>query len=225
VFTEDELLPISALQHLVFCERQCALIHLEQVWQENRLTVEGRLMHERVDTRLPESRGRVRIAFGLSLQSLRLGLTGRADVVEFHEAEGEDIVRHGIEQPVSRACPFPVEYKRGKPKSDRCDEVQLCAQALCIEEMLGVSVPRGALFYRTIRRRREICFDNALRSETEDAARKLHELIDGQATPMARQGPHCRSCSLRQTCLPVLPTLKRSATRYLEEAIESAERS
>jgi len=134
-YTEDDLIPISALQHFVFCERQCALIHIEQAWTENRLTAEGRLLHERVHDQGGESRAGVRIERGLPLRSLRLGLVGVADVVEFH--------------PLSEGGwrPFPVEYKRGKPKRNACDEIQVCAQALCLEEMLGVRIPAGALFY------------------------------------------------------------------------------
>ena len=139
MYTEDDLLPISGLQHLLFCERQCALIHLEQVWAENRLTVEGKNMHDRVHEREAESRPGIRIVRALRLRSLRLGLTGMADVVEFHLDSG---VR-------SQGLPFPVEYKRGKPKADYSDSVQLCAQAICLEEMLSCTIPAGALFYGT----------------------------------------------------------------------------
>jgi CRISPR-associated exonuclease Cas4 len=139
MYVEDDLLPISALQHLLFCERQCALIHVEQVWAENRLTVEGRHLHERVDGGEHETRGGLRTARALPIRSLRLGLAGRADVVEFHASEGA----------AGPPRVVPVEYKRGRPKSHRADEVQLCAQALCLEEMLGVHVAAGALFYGT----------------------------------------------------------------------------
>ena len=130
MFTEDNLLPISALQHLLFCERQCALIHLERAWQENRLTAEGRIMHERVHEGGDETRRDVRIVRGLRLRSLALGLVGIADVVEFHRAAD------GVAVPESAGTwrPFPVEYKRGRPKSEPWDAVQLCAQALCLEE-------------------------------------------------------------------------------------------
>ena len=131
MYSIDDLLPLSALQHIVFCERQCALIYTEQAWTENRLTVEGKIMHERVHDESRESRGDVRIDYGVSLRSLRLGLIGKADVVEFHR------------QPDGSWRPFPVEYKRGKPKADDCDKVQLCAQAICLEEMLSVRSRRG----------------------------------------------------------------------------------
>ena len=121
MYTEDDLIPLSALQHILFCERQCALIHIEQVWSENLFTAEGRIMHERVHTADRESRGDIRIEFGMWLRSLRLGLIGKADVVEFHRKP--DSQKAGSEVWV----PFPVEYKRGKPKKDNCDKVQLCA--------------------------------------------------------------------------------------------------
>ena len=148
-FAERDLLPLSALQHLVFCERQFALIHVEQVWTENVLTVEGRQLHEQVDGGEAEARGEVRIARSVPLRSLRLGLTGRSDVVELRRsADGVEIP--GVS---GRWRPYPIEYKRGKPKPHRADEVQLCAQGMCLEEMLGVEVPLGALFYGTTRRR------------------------------------------------------------------------
>ena len=140
-YSEDDLIMISALQHFAFCPRQCALIHIEQVWTESGLTAEGRIMHEKVHEEQRESRGAVRIECGIPLRSLRLGLIGKADVVEFHR------IGKGVWQP------FPVEYKRGKPKPDHCDKVQLCAQAMCLEEMLSVPVPEGALFYGRTRRR------------------------------------------------------------------------
>ncbi|MDR3723461.1 MAG: CRISPR-associated protein Cas4 [Terracidiphilus sp.] len=202
MYGEDDLLPLSGLQHLMFCERQWALIHLEQQWEENRLTAEGRLLHEAAHTAGTESRGPVRIARGLALRSLRLGLAGQADVVEFH---GHD--------------PFPVEYKRGKPKSNRCDEIQLCAQALCLEEMLAVSIPAGALFYGTTRRRTDVAFDAALRTLVEDLAGRMHTLYRLGKTPEAVYAPRCEQCSLMELCLP---RRTRSASRYLRDRLRQA---
>src|ERR1700693_673793 len=149
LFSEDELLPLSGLQHLQFCERQWGLIHIEQQWEENRLTAEGRILHERVHEAGTEARPGVVIARGLYLQSLRLGLTGQADVVEFHQSEA------GVELPGRKGWwrSFPVEYKRGRPKANSCDEVQLCAQTLCLEEMFGTAIESGAFFYGMNRRR------------------------------------------------------------------------
>src|SRR4051794_15637883 len=140
---EDALIPLSALQHQLFCPRQCALIHVEGLWAEDGATAEGRILHEKVDAGRPETRPGVRVARALSIRSLKLGVTGKADSVEFHQ--GRD--------PGEPARPFPVEYKRGKPKAHRADEVQLCAQGICLEEMFGVEVAEGALFYGTTRRR------------------------------------------------------------------------
>src|SRR4030042_5519578 len=164
-YTEEDLIMISALQHIAFRERQCALIHIEQIWDENRATAEGRIMHERVHEQDHESRGNVRIEYGLPLRSLKLGLVGKADVVEFHRLDKD------------KWQPFPVEYKRGKPKPDDCDKIQLCAQAICLEEMLGVEVPCGALFYGKTRHRLEVTFDPSLRENTQQAAARAHEVI------------------------------------------------
>jgi CRISPR-associated exonuclease Cas4 len=206
MFAEDDLLPLSALQHLLFCERQCALIHVEQLWADNRLTVEGSHLHQRADSGQDESRGGVRIARGVPLRSLRLGLIGKADVVEFHRAA----------QGADEWQPLPVEYKRGKPKRDRSDEVQLCAQALCLEEMLGIPVPAGALFYGTTRRRLDIVFDAPLRALTEATAARLHALLRASVTPPAVKEPKCDSCSLIHHCLPPDRRRARSAAGYLD---------
>jgi CRISPR-associated exonuclease Cas4 len=229
VFSEDELLPLSALQHLIFCERQCALIHVEKVWVDNVLTVEGTALHQRVDEEPGETRGTLRVARGLALRRLRLGLSGRADAVEFrsglHEERGGSDRRDGRlpegESP-SRGPgqPCPVEYKRGKPKENHADEVQLCAQALCLEEMLGVAVPSGAIFYGQTRHRKNVSFSSDLRRETEDAAARLHELLAAGRTPRARREPKCDRCSLLEICMP--DALGTSAQRYLLRQIRHA---
>lgn len=216
--TEADLLPLSGLQHLIFCERQCALIHLEQTWKENVLTAEGRVLHERVDGGDGEARGNVRIARGLPLRSLRLGLTGRADVVEFHRVTcTEDGV--GLPGLGGHWRPFPVEYKRGQSKRIDCDRTQLCAQALCLEEMLEVPVRTGALFYGQVRRREDVYFDRPLREMTEDAARRFHDLIAKGETPFVYRAPKCRSCSLLDVCLPPSKRHRRSVSRYLASAV------
>jgi CRISPR-associated exonuclease Cas4 len=209
--TEDDLLPVSALQHLLFCERQCALIHVEGLWADNRLTVEGSHLHRKVDAGAGERRHDVRTARSLSLRSFRLGLVGKADTVEFHGPPG------------GAYGPFPVEYKRGRPKRDRSDEVQLCAQALCLEEMLECAVPAGALFYGTTRRRQDVTFDAELRRTTEAAAARLHQLVREGHTPPARREPKCESCSMLELCLPAPTRGTRSVRRYLEKALASRE--
>lgn len=214
MFSEDDLLPISALQHLLFCERQCALIHIEQVWEENRLTAEGRNLHERVHRQESESRPGIRIARGLRLRSLRLGLVGMADVVEFHmNSQISD-----LGSPPGQ--PFPVEYKRGQPKPDHCDEVQLCAQALCLEEMLGVAIPAGALFYGTTRRRQDVAFDDPLRTLTVKTTERLHALIGMGFTPGPVYGPKCEHCSLLNVCMPRNVRLGPSVAQYLSGMLD-----
>lgn len=224
-YDEDDLLPISALQHLAFCERQCALIYLENAWAENRLTAEGRQLHERTHAEGVESRGDLRTVRGLRLQSLRLGLSGVTDVVEFHRCPeslgGSDA---GVELPgiTGRWRPYPVEYKRGKPKADLCDEVQVCAQAICLEEMLGVSIAEGALYYGRPHRRHEVQFLTYLRDATERLALRLHEMVAGGATPPAVYEKKCESCSMLDICLPKSAAAGRSARRYLADALSDA---
>lgn len=215
VYSEDELIPISALQHLAFCERQCALIHIEQVWAENRLTAEGRVLHERVHDAGSESRPGVRTARGLRLRSLALGLTGVADVVEFLP-DDQGVAVPGLR---GRWQPFPVEFKRGRPKSDCCDDVQLCAQALCLEEMLGATIREGALFYGQPRRREDVAFDGALRGIVTTHSAKAHDLIRSGRTPPAVYAPKCESCSLFDLCKPTTAGAGKSARRYLGQML------
>lgn len=212
-YNEDDLLPLSALQHLLFCERQCALIHVEQVWNENLFTAEGRIMHERVHEADAESRGDIRIQFGMPLRSLRMGLIGKADVVEFHRTKSP------LKAEVCEWLPFPVEYKRGKPKPDNCDKAQLCAQAICLEEMLQCEVPEGAVFYGKNRRRLEVRFDEKLRRETEQAAARLHELVRAGKTPPARYEKKCDSCSLMNLCMPKVAGAGKNVSRYLSRVL------
>lgn len=188
----DDPIPLSALQHALYCLRQCALIHIERIWEENRLTAEGRVLHETVDVHQRHRRKGVRVVTSLPIASDRLGLSGVADLVEFHAGpDGE--------------TPYPVEYKRGRPKPHRADEVQLCAQALCLEEMTARPVPEGALFYGETRRRHPVAFDPALRDLTETTARRLHAMMrDGRLPPPTDTRKLCRACSLATACQPAL---------------------
>lgn len=204
MFTEDDFIQINALQHYVFCPRQCALIHVEDVWQENLYTTRGALLHEKVDSDTFETRGALKTVRGLRIHSRRLGITGRADVVEFRAA------------PPGSAGPevMPVEYKAGKPKEDLSDKVQLCAQALCLEEMLNTKVRRGAFFYGRIRRRVMVDIDDALRKQTEEIIAAVHGLVSGGRAPnlneliqqagvtMSHYLKRCRRCSLQEVCQP-----------------------
>lgn len=216
MFTEEDLLPLSGLQHMLFCERQWALIHLEQIWMENRLTADGRVMHERVHQSESEGRPGLRVVRGLRLHSLRLGLSGQADVVEYHRSEDAGIALPG-RQGLWRA--FPVEYKRGKPKADACDEVQLCAQGLCLEEMYGSPVAGGALYYGEPRRRTDVPFSLELRAQTEALASRMHALYKARLTPQADWQPKCDSCSLRDACLPKLRKRAPKVAEYLAGAL------
>ncbi len=199
----SNLLPLSALQHLVFCERQCALIHVEGLWAENRLTVEGNHLHRKAHDGPDGHRKSVRMARGMELVSHELGLIGRADVVEFPN-----------EGPVR-----PVEYKRGRPKRHDADLVQLCAQAICLEEMLGLDdpLPEGAIFYGQTRRRLDVLFTSSLREKTRGAAARLHAMIASGVTPTARRERKCDRCSLLALCLPDAMRSRATARRYIEQ--------
>lgn len=206
MYTEEDFLPLSALQHFVFCRRQCALIHIERIWVENLFTAEGRVMHERAHDEGRQTLSGVRIERGLVLRSEKLGLNGQADVVEFR-GDGRDMV------------PFPVEYKRGKPKPDNCDAVQLCAQAMSLEEMLGVPVPEGALFYGKTRRRQDVIFDAGLRAETSRIAALLHELVRAGVTPRPEYSAKCDTCSFFEMCMPKKLASAPSVKDYLEKGL------
>ena len=203
MYDESDYIMLSALQHYQFCPRQCALIHIEQQWAENRYTAEGKVLHERADSNKSERLGSVRIVRTLPICSQQYGLSGQADVVEFHD-DGRV---------------YPVEYKRGKPKQDHCDEVQLCAQALCLEEMLTLKIESGALFYGQRRRRKEILFDAELRGLTQEIIDKTHQMIAGGKTPQAVYSKKCDACSLLGLCLPKSCDGDHSVKRYLSSML------
>lgn len=216
MYTEDELLPISALQHLAFCERQWGLIHLEGAWSENYLTAQGDVMHEKAHEEETESRRDLRITRGLKLRSLRLGLVGQADVVEFHKATQG---KKGI--PLIGATglwyPLIIEYKRGKPKLGHEDEVQLCAQAMCLEEMLEIDILSSSFFYGQPRRRYDLNITDALRKETESLIMRLHDMTDAGITPAGIYTKRCKACSLIDICLPKIIKSGKNVQNYLEQ--------
>ena len=211
---DDGYLLISGLQHLVFCEKQWALIYLENLWDENLLTVEGRHLHKNVHKIGRESRGEVKLATDLALCSRRLGIRGAADMVEFHhdEERGVRVAAFGGRR---RWVPYPVEYKRGRKRPDLADEMQLCAQAVCLEEMLGAAVPRGALFYGEPRRRTEIEFTPELRAKLEAACARAREIMDGVSAPRYNAGRHCKKCSLNEFCMPEETGARDRSARYV----------
>ena len=206
MFTEDQLLPLSALQHWLYCPRQCGLIHLEQVWAENKFTAEGQVLHHKAHEGADESKAGVRITRSMAVRSLVLGISGQCDIVEFHR-DGRVV---------------PVEYKRGKPKTHRADEVQLCAQAMCLEEMLGVPITSGALFYGEKKRRTVIEFDATLRQLVRETATALHAMIDSRITPSAEyDSRRCDACSLIDLCQPKALRFKRGAAAWFASALKS----
>ncbi len=238
---EDDYLPLSALNDLLYCERRCALHRIEEVWVENAHTLSGTLSHKRADKPVDWKCESGREVHGMWLKSDRLRLVGKADVVEFqdvgeslrdsHSARSSVAVRDSGEignsplfnESVSRsdaATPYPVEYKRGKRRKWDNDDVQLCAQAMCLEEMLGVSVPRGAIFHIKSKRRREVIFTDKLRKKTEATAARLHELIASGITPAAVLKPQCDGCSLREVCLPELADQTARVERYCRELFQ-----
>ena len=206
--TADYLM-LSALQHYAFCPRQFALIHNEQVWADNRYTEEGNILHERVDSGVAEQRVEVRYERGVSLESSRYRLKGKMDLLEI--VKGSD----GDERY------FPVEYKRGKPKVQDWDRVQLCAQALCLEEMRSVSITEGAIWYWEVRKRESVTFDKSLRDETERVIHAAHELkASAETPPPIKDRKRCRACSLFDLCEPNL--FRTDASRdYVNRIYES----
>lgn len=199
----DGYLPLSGLQHIVFCERQAALIHIERVWKENVATVQGTIVHSRVDQPGKDHRRGVRVVRSVPLVSHRLRISGIADTVEYRRERGKAEV------------PFPVEFKRGTARPRLADQIQLCAQAMCLEEQHGVTVPQGALFYDASHRRVDVEFAPPLRETTQQAAERFHLLMAQRCLPRAVPAPHCRACSLESLCMPQLSATPSRATDYL----------
>ncbi len=234
-YTTDDLLPLSGIQHFLFCRRQWALIHIEQQWKENALTAEGRIMHKRADDPFfTETRNGVITARSVPVASYRLGLSGVCDVVEFlpsplrHAQRGAPAPLPGGEGSAGVKLPnregfyfpVPIEYKRGKPKREPVDESQLCAQAMCLEEMLSTSIPRGYLYYGQTRHREEVEFTPQLRTLVEEMSAEMHNYFSRGYTPKVKTHKGCRSCSLADVCLPVLQEKVVTASRYIRQNIE-----
>ena len=215
-YKEEDWLQLSGLQHFAFCRRQWALIHIENQWAENYRTVDGRLMHEHVhDQELRESRGGRLIVRGLAIHSAQLGVSGQCDAVEFRrDPNGVSLrKREGL------WLPYPVEYKRGKPKEHNADELQLCAQAMCLEEMLCCAVPEGALYYGEPRRRTAASFTPELRGQVRDSLEEMHQLYKKRHTPKVKPSKSCNAWSIKEQCLPALMRGKK-VSDYLASAME-----
>jgi CRISPR-associated exonuclease Cas4 len=218
-YLPDELLPLSGIQHFVFCRRQWALIHVERQWQENALTVEGKLLHKRADDPFfSETRKGIITARSVPIASYRLGLTGVCDVIEFTESS-EGVQLMGREQ---LYLPAPVEYKRGHEKRDACDEAQICAQAICLEEMLSVAIPCGYLYYGETRHRVSVELTAELRELVRKMSEEMHAYFQRGYTPRVKTSKACRSCSLVDICLPGLQENGMAASKYIKQQIKEA---
>lgn len=218
IYTEDEFLMLSGIQHIAFCERQYALAYIEMQWEENVSTVEGHHLHEHCDDPFyDESRKDLIIMRSVPLISKRLGLTGRADVVELCRSDDMNTeCTIAIDTKQGRWYVMPVEYKRGKPKPDECDEVQLCAQAYALEEAYNIIITKGYLYYGETRHRHEVFFSDSLRAKTGELALRMHELFQSGVTPAPVPGKRCNGCSLVNICIPRLKTTYGNVNRYLE---------
>ncbi len=219
MYSEDEYLMLSGVQHFAFCRRQWALIHIENQWAENYRTVDGNIMHERVhDAKFHEKRGETVITRAMPVSSARLGISGECDAVELKK-DVKGIELYGLD---GKYTVTPVEYKRGEPKENDCDAVQLMAQALCLEDMLCCDIKFGYLYYGEIRRRVKVVFDSELRKRTEDIISEMHDLYKKQYTPKVKRRKCCNACSMKNICLPVICGDKK-ASEYIREMLGEVE--
>ncbi len=204
MFSESDLIPISALQHFVFCPRQCALIHLERSWDENVLTVQGENLHRKAHLPGVETRPNLKKTFDMPLRSLKFGIVGKADVIlKFDEKTY-----------------VPLEYKHGKPKVKEMDTVQVCAQALCLEEMKGITIEKGLIYYFGIKKRIEVVIDDALRAKTIETIKGVRNLFENGKTPSPLYSKRCKSCSLYDECLPELFQKPKKVGAYMSRMLE-----
>lgn len=218
-YNEEDFLLLSGIQHFSFCKRQWALIHIEQQWRENLHTVEGQILHERAhDGTQKEKRGDLVVTRGMAIFSRTLGITGSCDIVEFHkDADGVNIFgRNGTYRPI------PVEYKKGKPKEDESDMLQLCAQAMCLEEMLVCDIPEAFMFYGETKRRLKVALDEGLRTRLKAMVKEMHDLYDRRYTPKVKVSNKCKACSLSEICMPKL-CKNPSVANYIKKNISEVE--
>ncbi len=215
MYEEDDYLMLSGLQHFAYCRRQWALIHIEQQWAENERTIDGQLFHKKAhDAGFTEKRGDMLITRGLHIKSAELGVSGICDVVEFHRSE-QGITLFSFE---GRWQPYPVEYKKGEPKENNADELQLCAQAMCLEEMLLCDIPEGSLFYGQNRRRTHVEFTKELREQVKSMLTEMHDLWEKGYTPKVKPKKDCNACSLKEICVPRLSRSKLVSS-YIEASL------
>lgn len=216
-YTPEELLPLSGIQHFSFCRRQWALIHIENQWKENVYTFEGHLLHEKVDDPyISETRGDFFISRSVPIVSYNLGLNGICDLIEFVKDPNGVF----INKKDATYIPYPVEYKRGKPKHDPVDEIQLCAQAICLESMLSTEISIGYIYYGLTRHREKILFSNELRNLVFAISHEMHDYFDRKYIPKVKPSKACRSCSLYEICQPELMNKKEKVSSYINSYLE-----
>lgn len=216
-YNEDDFLMLSGIQHFAFCRRQWALIHIEQLWEENLRTTEGNILHENChDGYSSECRGDVIISRGMPIFSRTLGASGECDIVEFRKS------KNGVSLAGKEGLyiPYPVEYKHGEPKTDDCDIMQLSAQAVCLEEMLCCNITEGAIFYGKTRRRQKIEITDELKTKVREMFCEMHKLFEQGYVPKVKMTKSCNACSIKNLCLPKLMKIK-SAKAYMDENLGS----
>lgn len=215
-YNEEDYLMLSGLQHFRFCRRQWALIHIENQWEENYRTIDGKIVHENAhDQSFTESRGDIIITRGVNVFSRTLGVSGQCDVLEYHRDENG----YSLNGKEGKWRPYPVEYKRGAPRNDTGDALQLCGQAMCLEEMLCCDIPKGALYYNETRRRVSVDFTEELRREVKRLLLEMHDLYKKQYTPKVKPAKACNACSMKELCIPKLSRVK-SVSVYIQNAKE-----
>ena len=215
MYREEEFLQLSGIQHFVFCRRQWALAYIEMQWQENVRTVEGKILHENAhNALLKEKRGDVITVRAMPVHSRQLGVSGECDVVEFHKSK-EGIQLHGH---TGNYTVIPIEYKRGKPKTDDSDILQVTAQALCLEEMLCGEIPYGYIYYGEIKHRMKVEFTEEIREKVKDIFEEMHKYYRQCYTPKVKTSSKCKSCSLQDICLPVV-NKNRSVASYIQKVL------
>lgn len=223
MYSEDDYIQLSGIQHFAFCKRQWGLVYLEQQWLENLKTAEGRIVHERAhDSFSSEKRGNLIISRGIQISSKELGISGECDVVEFHRSDPESAQSAYIPEYDDYFKVIPIEYKRGTPKTEEFDRLQLCAQALCLEEMLCVDIPQGCIYYAETKRRQKVEFTDSLRNNVRNIISQIHDYTSRGTTPSAKRTKSCNACSVKDICLPQLEK-KKSAKEYIMSAISDAE--
>ncbi len=218
MYAEEDYIMLSGIQHFAFCRRQWALIHIEQQWEENYKTTAGELMHKKAHEEGSfEKRGDLLVTRGLRISSHELGFSGQCDVVEFHQ-DKNGITVFGYDGKWSLV---PVEYKHGRPKEHNADELQICAQAICLEEMFQTSIDEGFLYYGENRRRSKVIFGADLRSEVKNISNEMHELFHKGYTPKVKPSKQCKACSLENLCVPKLQKIVKVST-YIEQSIHDS---